>query len=51
MAYVSVNNKTFCLKAYQGDQKTLLAFNMARTAAKDLPGFTIQMEPKGVPAY
>jgi hypothetical protein len=40
------------VKAYQGDAKTLLAFNLPdKGAAKNLAGFTIQCKPDGVPAY
>jgi len=39
------------LKAYRGDAKTLLAFNVAKGSAKNLAGFTIQCQPEGQPAY
>lgn len=40
------------VKAYRGDAKTLLAFNLpSRQGAKDLAGFTIRVEPDGQPAY
>lgn len=39
------------VKAYTGDAKTLLAFNLPKSATKDLAGFTIQCEPKGQPPY
>jgi hypothetical protein len=52
MAVVAANNKAFTVKAYTGDNKTLLAFNFATaTAAKNLAGFTIQCQPPGQPAY
>jgi len=42
----------FTLTAYQGDAKTLLAFNLAnQSAAKDLAGFTIQCQPAKGAAY
>jgi phosphatidylserine/phosphatidylglycerophosphate/cardiolipin synthase-like enzyme len=41
----------FVLKAYRGDAKTLLAFNLPKVGAKNLAGFTIQCKPKGKPAY
>ncbi|MDR3636038.1 MAG: phospholipase D-like domain-containing protein [Isosphaeraceae bacterium] len=40
------------VKAYRGDAKTLLAFNLPdRASAKDLAGFTIQCQPPGQPAF
>ncbi len=40
------------VKAYPGDAKTLLAFNLPdRNSARNLAGFTIQCEPDGQPAY
>lgn len=39
------------LKAYRGDAKTLLAFNLDKSSITDLAGFTIKCEPKGQPAY
>ena len=45
-------NKDFSLRAYRGDAKTLLAFNLASKAAtRNLAGFTIASQPKGQPAY
>jgi hypothetical protein len=41
----------FTIKAYQGDAKTLLAFNLTEAAAKNLAGFTIHCLPKGQPPY
>jgi len=41
----------FTLKAYRGDAKTLLAFNLPRARAVDLAGFTIRCRPRGQPAY
>jgi phosphatidylserine/phosphatidylglycerophosphate/cardiolipin synthase-like enzyme len=43
--------KSTSLKAYRGDAKTLLAFNLDKGSAKDLAGFTIRCQPKGQPAY
>jgi len=37
----------FSLRAYQGDARTLLAFNLTKTKAKHLAGFTIQCQPAG----
>jgi phospholipase D-like protein len=43
---------TFSVKAYQGDAKTLLAFDFSdKAGTKNLAGFTIQTQPKGQPAY
>jgi hypothetical protein len=39
------------LKAYQGDAKTLLAWDLPKTAAKSLAGFTIQCAPSGQESY
>src|SRR6476620_7141877 len=41
----------FSLRAYQGDARTLLAFNLTKTKAKHLAGFTIQCQPAGKKAY
>lgn len=35
----------FSVKAYQGDAKTLLAFNLPKAKARNLAGFTIQIQP------
>lgn len=45
----STSNKTgaFSLRAYQGDAKTLLAFNLDKKSTKNLAGFTIQCQPDG----
>lgn len=40
------------VKAYQGDARTLLAFNLPdRKSAKNLAGFTIQCTPEGSKSY
>ena len=39
------------VKAYRGDAKTLLAFNLAQGNTKNLAGFTIQCQPKGQTSY
>ncbi len=39
------------LKAYRGDAKTLLAFNLDKSASKNLAGFSVRCEPKGQPAF
>jgi hypothetical protein len=42
----------FTVKTYQGDAKTLLAFNLPdRESARNLAGFTIQAEPPGKAPY
>jgi phosphatidylserine/phosphatidylglycerophosphate/cardiolipin synthase-like enzyme len=43
--------KTVTLKAYRGDAKTLLAFNLDKADAKDLAGFTLQCKPPGKDPY
>jgi hypothetical protein len=46
------NNKgSFSITAYQGDAKTLLAFDLDLTGAKNLAGFTIQCTPAGGTPY
>jgi hypothetical protein len=53
MSFVNASKNSFSVKAYVGDQKTLLAFNFAsQDAAKRLAGFTIFCQPPGqVPGY
>jgi hypothetical protein len=51
MSSVTATGKTLTLKAYRGDAKTLLAFNLAKADAKDLAGFTLQCKPPGKAAY
>ncbi|MGA3263151.1 MAG: phospholipase D-like domain-containing protein [Terracidiphilus sp.] len=52
MAIVTATKNSFTVKAYLGDNKTLLAFNFAsKNSAKNLAGFTIACQPKGQPAY
>lgn len=51
MASISKKKGTFSLKAYRGDAKTLLAFNLDKASTKNLAGFTIQCEPRGQDAY
>ena len=41
----------FALTAYQGDAKTLLAFNLPQAKAANLAGFSIQVTPQGKPSY
>jgi len=52
MAFATGSKNSFTVKAYIGDNKTLLAFNFAtQSAARNLAGFTIQCQPPGKPAY
>ena len=39
------------VKAYQGDARTLLAFNLVEAKATNLGGFTIQVGPDGKKPY
>ncbi len=41
----------FSVKAYQGDAKALLAFNLSAAKTKNLAGFTIQFRPEGKPSF
>jgi len=43
--------KGFTVKAYQGDAKTLLAFNLSKALAKNLAGFTIAVKPGTEASY
>jgi hypothetical protein len=45
MATVTASKGSFSVKAYAGDNKTLLAFNLTPAAAKNLVGFTIACRP------
>jgi hypothetical protein len=52
MTSVTAKKGGMSLKAYGGDAKTLLAFNLSdKSLAANLAGFTIQCQPKGQPAY
>jgi phosphatidylserine/phosphatidylglycerophosphate/cardiolipin synthase-like enzyme len=51
MNSIVVKKGAFSLKAYRGDAKTLLAFNLDKQSTKNLAGFTIQCQPKGQAAY
>jgi hypothetical protein len=52
MAVTTATNGSFILKAYAGDNKTLLAFNFSDAArAKNLAGFTIECQPPGTASY
>src|SRR5882757_9808724 len=43
--------KGFTVTAYQGDAKTLLAFDLSKAQAANLAGFSILVQPHGKPAY
>lgn len=52
MAFVTGSKNSFTIKAYIGDNKTLLAFNFASQAdAANLAGFTIYCQPPGQTPY
>jgi hypothetical protein len=52
MAFKQNSNGGFSVKAYIGDNKTLLAFNFAaQSGAKNLAGFSIQCKPDDGAAY
>ncbi len=52
VASTSKSKNGFSVTVYQGDFKTLLAFNLASKAgAKNLAGFTVQTQPKGKTVY
>jgi hypothetical protein len=52
MAFVTGSKNSFTIKAYIGDNKTLLAFNFASAAnAKNLAGFSIRCQPPGQTPY
>jgi len=48
---VSKQKNGFSVKAYQGDAKTLLAFNLPKTKARNLAGFTVQVRPDGQESF
>jgi PLD-like domain len=53
MAFEAATNHSFSVKAYVGDEKTLLAFNFrSKDDAKGLAGFTVFCQPLGqLPGY
>ncbi len=51
MAFITKSKDSFSVKAYRGDAKTLLAFNLDKKSTKNLAGFTLECEPDGQPAY
>src|SRR5262249_24345012 len=51
MASVSTKKGKLSVRAYRGDAKTLLAFNLTKAAAKNLAGFTVHVQPQGQAPY
>src|SRR5262249_46710437 len=51
MASVTGGGKKFSVRAYRGDAKTLLAFNLEKTATKDLAALPVHVPRQGQPAY
>jgi len=51
MTSVSSRQGAMSLKAYAGDAKTLLAFDLDKAAMKNLAGFTLRCEPDGQTPY
>jgi hypothetical protein len=53
MSFINASKDSFSVKAYVGDEKTLLAFNFTtKDKATNLAGFTIFCQPPGqVPGY
>jgi len=52
VAVITATKNSFTLKAYTGDNKTLLAFNFSDASkAKNLAGFTIACQPPGGQSY
>jgi PLD-like domain len=52
MSTVTGSKKSFTVKAYVGDVKTLLAFNISDPkSTKNLAGFTIECQPHGKSSY
>jgi len=49
--FVTKSKNGFSVKAYRGDAKTLLAFNLPENEIKHLAGFTICCTPQGQPSY
>jgi len=51
MASISNSKGPLSVRAYVGDAKTLLAFNLNKTAARNLAGFTIQVRAGTLDPY
>ena len=45
---ITKKKNDFSVTAYQGDAKTLLAFNLSKARSKNLAGFTIEYQPDGL---
>jgi hypothetical protein len=45
MTTTAQDNNGFSVKAYQGDAKTLLAFNLSKGRTKNFAGFTVEYRP------
>src|SRR3954453_18055242 len=50
-APATTKNDGLTVTAYQGDAKTLLAFNLTKARARNLAGFTIECRPDGRDPY
>jgi hypothetical protein len=51
MASVTKTKGKLSVRAHIGDAKTLLAFDLDKSGTKNLAGFTVQVEPPGVPPF
>ena len=51
MSFVTGSKGPLTVKAYVGDAKTLLAFNLDKPSTRNLAGFTISVQPKGKPPF
>lgn len=51
MAVITARRGSLIVRAYVGDNKTLLAFNLPKSNTRGLAGFTIACQPPGQPAY
>ncbi len=49
--FVPASKNGFSVKAYRGDAKTLLAFDLLKSKSKNLAGFTIACKPDGKKEY
>lgn len=49
--FIQQSGNGLSVKAYRGDAKTLLAFDLTKPKTKDFAGFTIQCKPKGKKEY
>src|SRR5258708_27699373 len=50
MAGVTTKKGSLSVTAYRGDAKTLLALNLDKQSAKNLTGFSLQIQPRVQPA-